>query len=167
MQSTQRRAHAPGMEVMMLRSFSKRWLLVASLVVGALSGVGNVSAQEDETPPSQMYFDVGNPAPGDTVHVGALAIEGIAFDRAADEAPGIERIDVFLGDRDEAGALIGHGTPGAPSPTADDPELANTGWTARVMLTKNMTGQHTMFFYALSGVTGEEMVVAIPVRVVP
>ena len=41
------------------------------------------------------------------------------------------------------------------------------GYAAMVMLTGKMTGPHTMFLYALSGVTGEEMVVTIPVEVVP
>ncbi len=150
----------------MFVSFSRQLLVAISLVVGATLGAGSVSAQEDENT-SKMYFDVGNPSPGDTIHVGALAIEGIAFDGASDESPGIERIDIFIEDRDAAGTLIGHGVPGAPSPTADDPDLANSGWTARVMLTSRMTGPHTMFFYALSAVTGEELVVAVPVRVVP
>ena len=145
--------------------YSRQLLLVASLVIGATFGGGTVFAQEEEAAPLQMYFDVGNPAPGDSVHVGAMAIEGIAFDRASDEGAGIERIDIFLEDRDEAGTLIGHGMPGAPNPSADDPDLANTGWTAQVVLPRNMIGQHTMFFYALSGVTGEELVVAVPVRV--
>jgi hypothetical protein len=117
--------------------------------------------------PSRMFFDVGNPSAGDNVHVGGYVIEGIAFDRAADQGPGVDHIDVFLDDRDAGGMLIGHGALGAPSPVPDDPELAGSGWTAQVMLTSKMTGPHTMFFYALSGVTGEEMVVTIPVRVVP
>jgi hypothetical protein len=30
-----------------------------------------------------------------------------------------------------------------------------------------MIGSHTMFFYALSAVTGEELVVGVPVSIVP
>jgi hypothetical protein len=122
----------------------------------------------DELPaPSQMFFDVGNPSAGDSIHVGRYMIEGIAFDRAADQSPGIERIDVFLDDRDAGGTIIGHGMLGAPSPVPDDPALAGSGWTAQVTLTSRMTGPHTLFFYAQSGVTGEELVVAIPVQVMP
>jgi len=77
------------------------------------------------------------------------------------------RIDVFLEDRDTGGILVGRAELGALSPVPEDPELAGSGWTAMVMLTGKMTGPHTMFLYALSGVTGEEMVVTIPVEVVP
>jgi len=148
-------------------SLSRQLLLVASLVASATLGAASVAAQEEEPAPSRMYFDVGNPTPGDAIHVGGMAIEGIAFDRAAEEGPGIERIDIFLEDRDEAGVLVGHGAPGASSPAPDEPELANSGWTGEIMLTSRMLGPHTLFFYALSGITGEEMVVAIPIRVVP
>lgn len=156
----------------MFRAVVRRLPLVGLLVVGALLGLGSTAAlaqtESDEEPaPSQMYFDVGNPSTGDTVHVGAFLIEGIAFDRAADEGPGIEHIEVFIDDRDTGGTLVGHGVLGAPNPVPDDPDLAGAGWTARVTLTSKMTGPHTMFFYALSGVTGEEMVVTVPVHVLP
>jgi hypothetical protein len=135
-------------------------LVLSGLTVG-------MAASDEQDASSQMFLDVGNPSPGDTIHVGGYKIEGIAFDRAADEGPGIDHIDVFLDDRDAGGMLIGRGVLGAPSPVADDPELAGSGWTARVMLTSKMTGPHTLFFYALSAVTGEELVVGVPVRVMP
>jgi hypothetical protein len=148
-------------------SLARQLVLVASVVASATIGAASVSAQEEENAASQMYFDVGNPSPGDTIHVGGLKIEGIAFDRTADESPGIERVDIFLEDRDQAGTLIGHAAVGVPTPAADDPELANSGWNAEVMLTRHMTGPHTMFFYAMSGVTGEEIIIAVPVQVAP
>jgi hypothetical protein len=146
-----------------------RLLLVGSLVVAATLVIGGITAamaaplEQDES--SQMFLDVGNPSPGDSIHVGRYMIEGIAFDRASDQSPGIDHIDVFLDDRDAGGVLIGRGVLGAPHPVPDDPELAGSGWTAQVMLTSKMTGQHTLFFYALSAVTGEELVVGVPVRV--
>jgi hypothetical protein len=159
-------------EVDMYRSLLRLLPRVGSLVVGAMLGLGSMAVlaqtapAADELPAlSQMYFDVGNPSAGDSIHVGRFMIEGIAFDRAADEGPGIERIDVFLNDRDTGGTLIGHGVLGAPNPVPDDPALAGSGWTAQVTLTSKMTGPNTLFFYALSGVTGEEMVVTIPVQV--
>ena len=66
---------------------------------------------------------------------------------------------------DQAGTLVGHAGLGMESPAADDPPIANAGWAAQVTLTRNMTGPHTLFFYAMSGVTGEEVVVAVPVLV--
>jgi len=167
-------------EVDMFRSLLRQLPRVGLLIVGATLGLSGMPAQaktepaagekaalDEQAAPSRMYFDVGNPSMGDSIHVGGFLIEGIAFDRAADQGPGIERIEVFLDDRDTGGTLVGHGVLGAPNPVPDDPELAGSGWTARVMLTSKMTGPHTMFFYALSGVTGEEMVVTIPVHVMP
>ena len=158
----------------MFRSLLRQLPRVGLLIVGAMLGLGGMAAlaqteppPDEQAAPSRMYFDVGNPSMGDSIHVGGFLIEGIAFDRAADQGPGIERIEVFLDDRDTGGTLVGHGVLGAPNPVPDDPELAGSGWTARVMLTSKMTGPHTMFFYALSGVTGEEMVVTIPVHVMP
>jgi hypothetical protein len=164
----------------MFRTLMRQLPRVGLLVVGAMLGLGGMtalaqtepgademSAPDEQAATSRMYFDVGNPSMGDSVHVGGFMIEGIAFDRAADEGPGIERIEVFLDDRDTGGTVVGHGVLGAPNPVPDDPELAGSGWTAEVLLTSKMTGPHTMFFYALSGVTGEEMVVTIPVRVLP
>jgi hypothetical protein len=126
-----------------------------------------VAAPDEQNATSLMFLDVGNPSPGDSIHVGSFHVEGIAFDRAADEGPGIEHIDVFLDDRDAGGTLIGRGVLGAPNPVPDDPDLAGAGWTAQVTLTSKMTGQHTLFFYALSAVTGEELVIGVPVRVMP
>jgi len=131
------------------------------------ASVPTVAQADEEGGASKMFLDVGNPGSGDTIHVGAMVLQGIAFDRAAEEGAGIDHIDVFLDDRDAGGMLIGHAVMGAPSPVPDDPDLAGAGWSAQVTLTSKMTGPHTMFFYALSGVTGEEMVVGVPVRVMP
>jgi hypothetical protein len=152
--------------------FVRQLPLVASVLVGAAFGLGGAVAMaqadpEEQAAGSKMFFDVGNPAAGDSIHVGGYTIEGLAFDRAADQSPGIERIDVFLEDRDSGGTLIGHGVLGSASLVPDDPDLAGSGWTAQVMLTNKMTGPHTLFFYALSGATGEEALVTVPVQVVP
>src|SRR6266566_9842388 len=112
---------------------------------------------------AQMYLDVGNPAAGDSVHVGRYMIEGIAFDRAADEGAGIERIDLFLDNRDTGGVLIGSGQMGSPSLVSTDPDLSDAGWTAQVTIPRALIGGHTLFVYALSAATGGELVVGIPI----
>jgi hypothetical protein len=116
---------------------------------------------------AQMYLDVGNPSSADTVHVGHYMIEGIAFDRAADQGAGIERIDIFLGNRDTGGLLIGSGHTGASSLVPEDPQLADAGWIAQVTIPRSLMGPHTLFVHALSAVTGGELVVGVPVTVVP
>jgi hypothetical protein len=41
---------------------------------------------------STITMTVSNPSPGDTIHAGGYAIEGIAFDKAAQSGSGIDRI---------------------------------------------------------------------------
>jgi hypothetical protein len=147
------------------------WLPTIAAVVLALTSWGTALAQEDDDQAggdtSTMYLDVGNPSSGDSLHVGAYTMEGIAFDSAADPAPGIDHIDIFLDDRNTGGTLIGHGQMYAASPEPDDPGLQGSGWTAQVVIPKKRMGSHVLFVYALSGATGEEMVVGVPVQVVP
>jgi hypothetical protein len=106
---------------------------------------------------SSVTFQVANPSPGDTIHVGGLVIQGIAADTAAQQGTGIDRIDIFLDNREEGGTLIGHGS------------FTGNGnrWTATVDLAKNQTGVHSLFFYAHSTVSGHETVVEVPVDVEP
>jgi hypothetical protein len=120
-----------------------------------------------ESKAAQMYLDVGNPASGDAVHVGRYIIEGIAFDRAAEQGAGIERIDIFLDNRDTGGVLIGSGQLGVSSPVPADPELSDAGWSAQVTIPRTLMGARTLFVYALSAITGGELVVGIPIAVVP
>ena len=104
---------------------------------------------------STVNFQVGNPSPGDTIHVGAYVIEGTASDTAAQQGDGIDRIDIFLDSREEGGTLIGHGSFGG----------GGTMWSATVDLAKNQTGVHSLFFYAHSAVSDQEHVVSVPVIV--
>lgn len=149
-------------------------LVVLALSLGTVTAAAQTSDDDSDpndgaagTPTSALYLDVGNPSPGDSVHIGRYVIHGIAFDRAAEVSPGIDHIDIFLDDRDSGGVVIGHGMLGAPDPQPDDPDLAGSGWVAQVDLSRRMLGPHTMFFYALSAVTGDELVVGVPVTVVP
>jgi hypothetical protein len=151
-----------------------RWVtglpLIAAVVL-ALGTGGSALAQEDDqgdaSETSKMYLDVGNPSVGDSLHVGAYTMQGIAFDAASDSAPGIDHIDIFLDNRDLGGTVVGHGQMFAPSPEPDDPALNGAGWTAEVVIPKKLIGFHSLFIYAYSAVAGEEMKVAIPIQVVP
>ena len=158
---------------------------VAECRIGSIDNGGGAPAMEDQpeamTPgeaqaeptsetgaaQSTMFLDVANPSPHDSIHVGALTVQGIAFDSAADSSPGIDHLDVFLDNRDNGGILVGHGALGGAGAQPDDPNLAGAGWSAHVVIPSKMTGQHLLYFYALSAITGEEMTVAVPVQVVP
>src|SRR5205814_8372782 len=66
------------------------------------------------------YVAVANPAPGDSLAVGGLDIQGKAFDPLAtpDQGAGIDRIEVFLEDRDRCGLHLGDARWGVPNAAA-------------------------------------------------
>jgi hypothetical protein len=105
---------------------------------------------------STITVDVSNPSPGDTIHAGGYVIDGVAFDKAAQSGAGIDRIEIFLDNRDSGGMFLTQVTPGA-----------DNMWHAIVPLPTNQTGLHTLYFYAHSSVTGQEAVVSIPVTIAP
>jgi len=142
-------------------------LAVASLPVMAQSESGGAPAQSPAEKAAQMYLEVSNPSGGDSIHVGGYMMEGMAFDRAADEGAGIDHVEIFLDNRDTGGVLIGSGQMGAASPVPDDPQLAEAAWSAQVNVPRNMIGPRTMFVYTMSAITGGELVVGIPITVVP
>jgi hypothetical protein len=105
---------------------------------------------------SSITLDVENPASGDTVHVGGYVIDGMAVDKAAQNGSGIDRIEIFLDNRDAGGTILTEATPGS----------ANM-WHAIVPLPANQTGLHALFVYAHSAATGQEAVVNVPVTLAP
>jgi hypothetical protein len=127
---------------------------------------------------SSISFEIGNPSPGDTIHVGSYLIEGVAFDREAPEGTGIDRVEVFLENRDTGGVLLGEGNLGTENVLRDNGEDsvmmiapviqdAEQVWTATLTLSANQTGSHSLFFYAHSAITGAESIVTMPVTVAP
>lgn len=111
------------------------------------------------------YVAVANPTPGDTLAVGGLDIAGKAFDpsASADQGSGIDRVQVFLGDRDRGGLHLGDARLGLPnSAAAPGSQFAYAGWDVVVTLP---SGSHTLFVYARSFVTGKESSIQIPVKV--
>src|SRR5262245_746035 len=98
-------------------------------------------------------LSLGNPSPRDLLPNGHLIISGTAYDPAAMSGSGIDRIEVFLDNRDEGGTFLGGAQPTGPtfSVTVDVSNAANGG--------------HTLYAYARSSVTGHEPVVSVPVFV--
>lgn len=103
-----------------------------------------------------MTLEVGNPSPGDTIHVGAYNIIGRALDRSATSGSGIDRIDVFLDNRDQGGMFLGTGS-----------VLNNNLWSATISIPNNQTGLHSLTFYAHSAISGAEISTTVPVTVAP
>jgi hypothetical protein len=61
---------------------------------------------------------VDNPNPGDFLVAGGYRVSGVAYDPAAAQAPGVTRVDFFLGARDDGGFFLGSLAPG-PNATGD------------------------------------------------
>ena len=100
-------------------------------------------------------LSVANPQPNDLLPRGKYVMQGLAFDRAANSGSGIDRVSVFIDDRDAGGQHVGDGELGKPNAT---------GFTVTADLSR-IGGGHTLFVYARSAVTGNETVVSFPVTV--
>jgi hypothetical protein len=105
---------------------------------------------------ASIDFQVGNPSPGDTIHVGGINIDGMALDHAAQSGSGIEQVEIFLDNRDQGGMPLTQTSVGA-----------NGAWHALVTLPSNQTGLHTLSFYAHSSVSGQESLISVPVTIAP
>jgi hypothetical protein len=104
---------------------------------------------------STTTLSVGNPSPNDTIKTGAYSIQGDAMDKAATSGSGIDRIDIFLDNRDNGGVFLISATLGTSS-----------FWQATVTLPNNQTGLHELWFYAHSSVTGQTTTVTVPVTII-
>ena len=120
----------------------------------AVPGPGAALAGITQPGPS-LVLSVGNPQPGDLLPRGKYVMQGLAFDRAATAGTGIDRVSVFVDDRDAGGQLVGDAVLGQPNAT---------GFTVTADLSR-MSGSHTLFVYARSSVSGHETVVSFPVIV--
>jgi hypothetical protein len=98
-------------------------------------------------------LSVGNPQPNDLLPRGNVVMQGLAFDRSASSGSGVDRVSVFVDDRDSGGQLVGDAVLGQPGAT---------GFTVTADLSR-AGGGHTLFVYARSSVTGREAVVSFPV----
>jgi hypothetical protein len=113
-----------------------------------------------------VFLDVANPAPGSTILAGAYSLEGVAYDKTAKEGAGIDRVDVFLDNRDAGGMRLGSALLGTNNPSAlPGSQWATAGFRMVVDLPSSQRGLHTLSFYAHSSVTGAETLVEIPVTI--
>jgi hypothetical protein len=146
----------------MSRSTSTFRRLIAPAAFAAALTIGSVPAFAQTTPTANcadVHFELANPAPGSMLEPGGLVIEGIAMDSRATEGVGIDRVDFFLGNRDEGGLSVGMAVPGSTAgpfgagsfhTTVDLPEI---------------TGGNDLFGYAHSSITGQEFVISVPISI--
>jgi hypothetical protein len=125
-------------------------------VAAARPAVSVAAAQPAVIQPGpSLVLSVNNPQPGDLLPKGKVVMQGLAFDRAATSGSGVDRVSIFVDDRDSGGQHVGDATLGQPGAT---------GFTVTADLTR-AAGSHTLFVYARSAVTGREAVVSFPVTI--
>jgi hypothetical protein len=106
-------------------------------------------------PGPSLVLSVGNPQPGDLLPRGKYVMQGLAFDRSSSRGSGVDKVTVFADDRDKGGQLLGDGVLGQPT--------AN-GFSATIDLSR-LSGQHNLFIYARSAISGNETMVNLPVNI--
>jgi hypothetical protein len=104
----------------------------------------------------QLTLNVANPDPGATIPHGNYVIQGIAFDASATSGTGIERVQVFLDPREQAGLFLGQAALGGEG----------VGGVFGFRLVASLPargGGHTLSIYARSSVSGREVAVFLPI----
>jgi hypothetical protein len=103
-------------------------------------------------------LSVANPSPGDTLVPGGLIISGTAFDPAAKQGSGIARVDLFLGERDAGGTILGSAVPGSAGGNPDE-------FSVEVQVPNSLNRGVDFAAYAISSVTGQETAISFPIFV--
>jgi hypothetical protein len=108
-------------------------------------------------------LDVAAPARGASVGRSFL-VQGVSYDVHATSGAGVDRVDVFLEpDRDAGGPIVGSGAPGDATLSARlGRALGPNEFVAYATVPR---GEHTLYVHAHSAVTGQEIVISVPVVV--
>jgi hypothetical protein len=99
---------------------------------------------------------LGNPQPGERLTAGDQVISGGAFLAGGSPAPGVTRVDLFLGARDAGGTYLGTGIPGQGS-------AGPTSWSATVDVPD--LGRLQDFVAYATGTNGQQTSISFPVFV--
>ena len=137
--------------------------LVTLVLVGAsVAMMASPSAAEPlavvTCPGGAPVVQLANPGPGDVLSQGDYIVSGVAFDPAASQGAGIDRVDLFLGDRDNGGVFLGEATPGQNS---GNPRSFET----KITLPSTANGGRDFVAYAYSSVTAGQSSESVPVFV--
>lgn len=106
---------------------------------------------------------VANPNPGDMLTPGRMTLQGVAFDREASQGSGVDRVSIFLDDRDLGGQFLGDATLGATTTIGGTPLYA--GWTLTTPPLAGGGQLHELHVYARDAEGGDETVVRIPITI--
>jgi hypothetical protein len=137
----------------------------SSLALVAMLGMTAASTSAQPLPEGPTLV-VANPNAGDMITPGRFTMQGVAFDKTATTGVGVDRVSVFLGDRDAGGMFLGDAKLGAPTtmPVPSD-QFAMAGWTLVTPALDGAGETDQLHVYARSAVTGDETVVDIPISI--
>jgi hypothetical protein len=131
----------------------------ASTVAAATSSTTSATSAQLPVSHAGPVLSLANPSAGDVLLNGDVIIEGTAFDPAATDGAGVDRVELFLDSRDAGGLSLGSGSPGANGASSA------RAFHIKVTVPTNANGGHTFYAYAHSAVTGQETVVSVPLYV--
>lgn len=156
----------------MLSSIKRRWVgaigVASTIAFILLSLTTSAGAQPVQTSPdSWPVLQLANPAPGTLVSSGDYIISGTAYDPAATQGAGINRVDLFLGSRDEGGIFLGTAVPGEDLMQGMTPgtALGDSAFQLKVTVPTTPTGSQAIHAYAYSAVTNKVTELSMPVFV--
>src|SRR6187551_1324423 len=133
-------------------------LVIASMGAStALAAPANQAVATCMVPPQGIVVVIDAPNPNAEISPGAnVNVTGVAYDTTSTTGSGIDRVSVFLGDRDAGGIFWGDATLGQPSPQLGATQTT-AGFTRRSPTIPLGAGQRDIFVYAHSA-SGREAV---------
>src|SRR5579871_1682682 len=156
----------------MSSSASRLVRLLGPLAVAATFGIGTLPAFAQTAPAASstncasLDFSLANPTPGARVEAGSSIISGVAMDSNAPAGSiGVDRVDFFLGNRDEGGVSLGTAIPVSPTDFVNPAPFGPGSFQATVNYPTTNLGGHDLFAYAHDSVSGTESVISMPIAV--
>jgi hypothetical protein len=114
-------------------------------------------------PPQGIVITIDVPNPGAVIPPGGnVVVSGTAYDTSSPAGPAIDRVSVFLGDRDAGGIFWGDATLQQATPQLGG-QLTAAGWSRRSPTIPLGSGSREIFAYAHSLFSGKEASTSIPV----
>jgi hypothetical protein len=112
-------------------------------------------------PATSIHLELSNPQPSDSVLVGGLVVQGLAFDEAARIGPGVDRVTFFLDNRDQGGQFLAETIPVDP---LVEPGVKH-GFYSTTLSMPDLVGGHNLFVYAHSSVSGLDTSLSVPITI--
>jgi hypothetical protein len=126
-------------------------LVTIALAATAILGSGPVGAASSAPCANGLILDLANPGPGDILSAGDYIVSGFVRDPSPATSGAVDRVDLFVGNRDAGGTEVGSAVP------------KQGAFTVTVKLPTNIEGGTNFVAYAHSSLSSQEAVVSVPV----